>query len=412
MFEIFTNIKNAFGTPKASNDARTAAGVSSAGETTETTKAEKANSSIAMTSTGAKFNTKLTKDDFELLKVVGKGSFGKVMQVRKKDTGEIYAMKVLKKEQLVARKQVAHTRTERKVLANIDHPFIVSLRYAFQTQAKLYMILDYFTGGELFFHLKKKGRFDEARARFYAAEIALAIACLHTKDIIYRDLKPENVLLDQEGHVRLTDFGLSKESVNGTSLTHTFCGTPEYLAPEIVRGGGYGKPVDWWSLGSLLYEMLTGLPPFYNPNLQKMYEAILKSPVNMPTHLSPEAKSLLNALLEKDHTKRLGCGKGGVEEVKAHIFFKGIDWGKLIKKQVTPPFIPNVDDGKESTQNVDQEFTNETPRDTPMMASTLQGKAAFPGFTYTGEPDPGKASPDPGSAAGTPPETLISARPG
>lgn len=334
---------------------------------------------------GAKFNTKLTKDDFELLKVVGKGSFGKVMQVRKKDTGEIFAMKVLKKEQLVARKQVAHTRTERTVLQNINHPFIVSLRYAFQTQAKLYMILDYFTGGELFFHLKAIGRFDENRAKFYAAEIALAIACLHSKDIVYRDLKPENVLLDEEGHIRLTDFGLSKESVNGESLTHTFCGTPEYLAPEVIQGGGYGKPVDWWSLGTLLYEMLTGLPPFYNPNLQLMYEKILKAPLNLPSYISDDAKSLLNELLERDHTLRLGCRGGGVEEVKAHKFFKGVDWDNLAKKKVTPPFIPQVDDGKNSTQNIDEEFTRETPKDTPMMASTLQGKAAFPGFTYNGD---------------------------
>eukprot|EP00808_Paulinella_micropora_P030886 g70897.t1 len=335
--------------------------------------------------TGAKLNTKLTKDDFELLKVIGKGSFGKVIQVRKKDTGQIYAMKILKKEQLVARKQVEHTRTERKVLANIDHPFIVSLRYAFQTSGKLYMVLDYFTGGELFFHLKQKGCFDEKQARFYISEIALAIHCLHQKDIVYRDLKPENVLLDMDGHVRLTDFGLSKESVNGTTLTHTFCGTPEYLAPEVIRGDGYQKPVDWWSLGTLFYEMLTGLPPFFNPNLQAMYESILNQPVKMPSHISPEAKSLLNALLEKDWTKRLGCGKEGVLEVQRHPFFKGIDWAKLLKKELTPPFIPTVTNGQESTQNVDTEFTKEPPRDTPMTASTLQGKAAFPGFTYNGE---------------------------
>ena len=172
--------------------------------------------------------TSLSVDDFDLLKVIGKGSFGKVMQVRKRDNGKIYAMKVLKKEQLIARKQVAHTKTERKVLEEIHSPFIVALRYAFQTENKLYMILDYFTGGELFFHLKAEGRFSEERARFYAAEIVLALDILHQHTIAYRDLKPENVLLDTEGHVRLTDFGLSKEGITKTNLTHTFCGTPEY----------------------------------------------------------------------------------------------------------------------------------------------------------------------------------------
>ena len=178
---------------------------------------------------GAKMTAKLSVDDFELLSVVGKGSFGKVMQVRKKDTNKIYAMKVLKKAQILARKQIAHTHTERKVLEEIDHPFVVSLRFAFQTEDKLYMVLDYFTGGELFYHLKNQGKFVEDRVRLYAAEIILALECLHKNNIIYRDLKPENILLDDSGHLRLTDFGLSKESIEGERLAHTFCGTPEYL---------------------------------------------------------------------------------------------------------------------------------------------------------------------------------------
>jgi serum/glucocorticoid-regulated kinase 2 len=193
-----------------------------------------------------------------------------------KDTGKIFAMKVLKKAQLVARKQVAHTKTERKVLEDISHPFVCNLKYAFQTDTKLYMVFDFFNGGELFFHLKANGRFQEERAKYYAAEIVCALECLHQHTIVYRDLKPENVLLDADGHIRLVDFGLSKEGITKTNLTHTFCGTPEYLAPETIRGEGYGLPVDWWSLGTLLYEMLTGLPPFYNQNLHVMYEKVCR----------------------------------------------------------------------------------------------------------------------------------------
>jgi serum/glucocorticoid-regulated kinase 2 len=328
----------------------------------------------------------MTVSDFQLLKVVGKGSFGKVMQVKKKDTGAIYAMKVLKKDHLIKRKQVAHTKTERKVLASIDHPFVVSLRFAFQTETKLYMILDYFTGGELFFHLKAQQRFSEELARFYAAEIALALDCLHRNNIVYRDLKPENVLLDNEGHIRLTDFGLSKDSVSRSQLTHTFCGTPEYLAPEVIQGEGYGQGVDWWSLGTLLFEMLTGLPPFFNSNLHVMYEKILRAKLVFPTSvpLSADAKSFLQALLERSPSKRLGAG--GVDEIKRHPFFRGLNWDALLAKTLVPPFRPKTVDGAEDVTNVDEEFKNEEAKDTPCLPSTLRSKVdgSFQGFTFAG----------------------------
>jgi len=329
---------------------------------------------------GASFNTKLTVDDFELLKVVGKGSFGKVMQVKKKDTDKIYAMKVLKKSQLVARKQVAHTQTERKVLEEIDHPFIVSLRYAFQSPDKLYMIVDYFTGGELFFHLRTGGAFSEERGRFYAAEMSLALVCLHQHNIIYRDLKPENVLLDGEGHIKLTDFGLSKDSIVGNQLTHTFCGTPEYLAPEVIHGIPYGKAVDWWSLGTLTYEMLTGLPPFYNENLHVMYEKIIKAKLEFPSYLSAKACDFLGKLLERNPKKRLG----GIdsEEVKNHPWFQGIDWDLLASKKITPPFIPTTTGGASDTTNIDDEFKKEPPKLTPSGGTV---KVAFDGFTFNEE---------------------------
>merc|ERR1712100_639114 len=240
-------------------------------------------------------NKPVCKDDFELLKVIGKGSFGKVMQVKKKDDGQIYAMKVLRKEAIIARKQVDHTRAEKAILQKIDHPFIVKLNYAFQTEEKLYMVLDFVNGGELFFHLKKEGKFSEERVRLYSAEIALALHHLHSRDIVYRDLKPENILIDADGHICITDFGLSKE-ISSDEVTHTFCGTPEYLAPEVLKGQGHGCPVDWWSLGTLIYEMLTGLPPFYSQNINIMYQKILNGELRFPETMSPDACSLLEGV--------------------------------------------------------------------------------------------------------------------
>eukprot|EP00466_Bigelowiella_natans_P015116 jgi/Bigna1/33336/e_gw1.2.24.1 len=277
-------------------------------------------------------------DSFDLLQVIGKGSFGKVYQVKYKKTGEIFALKVLKKEHLAKRKQIGHTKTERKVLENITHPFIVSLRYAFQTEHRLYMVLDYFTGGELFYHLKHGGRFKLERGRFYCAELTCAIEHLHANDVIYRDLKPENVLLDAEGHVRLTDFGLSKDCLKGDTLTHTFCGTPEYLAPEVIQSKPYNKTVDWWSLGTMTYEMICGLPPFYSTNVHKMYTKILMAKLKFPNHLPEEARNFLGGLLDRDPKKRLGAKSG--KEVKEHKFFDGIDFGKLLKKEIEPPFKP------------------------------------------------------------------------
>ena len=205
---------------------------------------------------------KVGKDDFQMLQKIGEGNYAVVLLVRQKGTGEYLAMKILNKNMLIERDEVEHTRTERAVLGLADHPFLVKMKYAFQTQEKLYLVMNFANGGELFSHLKKEKRFNEERARFYAAEIALGIQYLHDQGIIYRDLKPENVLLDAEGHVVLTDFGLSKSLRGESDRTRTFCGTPEYLAPEILLNQGHGKPVDWWSFGTLLYEMIVGIPPY------------------------------------------------------------------------------------------------------------------------------------------------------
>jgi len=324
---------------------------------------------------------KVGVDDFELLKVIGKGSFGKVMLVRKKDDGMIYAMKVLRKEAIIARKQVAHTKAEKSILQKLNHPFIVKLNYAFQTEDKLYMVLDYINGGELFFHLKKEGKFSEERVRLYAAEIALALEHLHSLGIVYRDLKPENILLDSESYICITDFGLSKE-ITPEEGTHTFCGTPEYLAPEVLKGQGHGCAVDWWSLGTLIYEMLTGLPPFYSQNINIMYQKILNGELRFPSSISPEAQSLLEGLLDRDPEKRMGVDTAAV---KSHPFFAGLDWKKLYDKEIEAPFKPEVK-SIDDTSQIDPMFTSEKAVDSLVEPSAINTtEVGFDGFTFVGE---------------------------
>ena len=283
---------------------------------------------------------------------------GKVFLVREIKTGEMFALKVLRKDNIIKRNQVEHTKTERSVLGYVSHPFIVSMNMAFQSKDKLYFVLDYCAGGELFFHLGKLGKFPENRARFYSAEIILAISYVHSLDIIYRDLKPENVLLDAKGHIRLTDFGLSKEGIsNSSSGANSFCGTPEYLAPEILNRQGHGRAVDWWSLGALLYEMLSGLPPFYCQDRERLFEKIRKSELQYPPSLSRPSKHLLRGLLTKDPTKRLGSGPDDADPIKSHDFFAPINWEKLQNGEVEPPWKPQIA-GTLDTSQFDKEFTS------------------------------------------------------
>ena len=283
---------------------------------------------------------------------------GKVFLVKERKTGDVYALKVLRKDNIIKRNQVEHTRTERSVLGYVQHPFIVGMKMAFQSKDKLYFVLDFCAGGELFFHLGRLGKFPEHQSRFYASEIILAISYVHSLDIIYRDLKPENVLLDARGHVRLTDFGLSKEGISSSSSgANSFCGTPEYLAPEILNRQGHSRAVDWWSLGALLYEMLTGLPPFYCQDREKIFEKIRKSDLHYPPSLSKQSKTLLRGLLTRDPNSRLGSGPGDAEEIKVHEFFAEIDWDKLAAGEMTPPWKPPIS-GKLDTSHFDKEFTS------------------------------------------------------
>ena len=306
---------------------------------------------------------KVTIDDFEFLKVIGRGSFGKVMQVQKKDNKEILAMKILKKKAIIARNQVEHTKSERAILQQLQHPFLMKLRYAFQTKEKLFFVLNYYRGGELFFHLKKKRRFTEREAQIFVSEVSLAIGHLHSMNVIYRDLKPENILLDGDGHICLTDFGLSKQS----DYANTFCGTPEYLAPEIITNIGHSKAVDWWSLGILLYELTIGIPPYYSQNINEMYKKIQQAPLQFPPQSTPTCKSLISLLLERDPKYRLGSGYHDVEEIKRHSFFKNIDWILLYQKKIEPVYKPNVGKNQLDTSNFDKTFTNE-----PIVANSLK----------------------------------------
>ena len=290
-------------------------------------------------------------------------------------------MKVLKKDNIVKRNQVEHTRTERSVLEHINHPFIVGMRMAFQSKDKLYFVLDFCAGGELFYHLGKSGKFPETRARFYAAEILLAISYIHSLGVVYRDLKPENVLLTAEGHIRLTDFGLSKEGITSSSSgAWSFCGTPEYLAPEILDRKGHGRAVDWWGLGALLYEMLTSLPPFYSKDRERLFEKIRKCELTYPGGVSSSARALLQGLLIKDPTRRLGSGPGDAEEIKPLEFFKPIDWNMLQEGKVTPPWRPSVR-GPADTSQFDTEFTK-----MPIMSPQSYRQGHFMGATPQDNP--------------------------
>ncbi|XP_038570496.1 ribosomal protein S6 kinase beta-2-like [Micropterus salmoides] len=325
-------------------------------------------------------------DCFELLTVLGKGAYGKVFQVRKVQGGQmgkIFAMKVLKKAKIVCNaKDTAHTRAEREILETVRHPFIVDLLYAFQTGGKLYLILECLSGGELFMQLEKEGIFMEDTACFYLGEITLALGHLHSNGIIYRDLKPENIMLSHQGHIKLTDFGLCKESIHDGSVTHTFCGTIEYMAPEILTRSGHNRAVDWWSLGALMYDMMTGSPPFTAENRKKTIDKILKCKLNLPPYLTIDARDLIKKLLKKNPAQRLGSSKADCADIQKHHFFKHIDWEDLLNKRVEPPYKPQLQSDEDVSQ-FDTRFTRQTPVDSPDDTSlSHSAELAFAGFTY------------------------------
>ncbi|XP_070576508.1 RAC-gamma serine/threonine-protein kinase-like isoform X2 [Ptychodera flava] len=331
---------------------------------------------------------KKTLDDFEFLKVLGKGTFGKVILVTEKATGQHYAIKILKKEVIVAKDEVAHTLTENRVLQTTKHPFLTSLKYSFQTKDRLCFVMEYVNGGELFFHLSRERVFSEERTRFYGAEIVSALAYLHSCNVIYRDLKLENLLLDKDGHIKITDFGLCKEEISYGATTKTFCGTPEYLAPEVLEDNDYGRAVDWWGTGVVMYEMMCGRLPFYNRDHEVLFEKILTEDIRFPKNLSDSAKNFLSGLLIKDPKLRLGGGPEDATEIMEHKFFESIHWDDLYNKRIPPPFKPEVT-SETDTRFFDSEFTVEpvdlTPPTDKYLDTIQEEQPHFEKFSYSAD---------------------------
>lgn len=276
-------------------------------------------------------------NDFDRLKTVGTGSFGRVMLVQHKETKQFYAMKILEKQKVVKMKQVEHTLNEKRILRAVSSPFIVEMAYSFKDNSNLYMVLEFVSGGEMFSLLRKSARFSEPHSLFYAAQIIFVLEYLHSLDIVYRDLKPENLLFDEKGYIKVTDFGFAKVV---KSRTYTLCGTPEYLAPEVILNRGYNKAVDWWAFGVLLYEMTAGYPPFFSEQPLQTYEKIVAGKARYPSHMSADLKDLLRNLLQVDITNRYGNLRNGVQDVKGHRWFSDADWSALYEKKIPAPFVP------------------------------------------------------------------------
>lgn len=332
---------------------------------------------------------KMTADDFEPLLCLGKGSFGTVLLVRHVPTGKLYAQKQFQKASIVVHKKlVEQTKTERTILESVNrHPFVVKLFYAFQDHEKLYLILEYAEGGELFTHLAMERMFSEDAAAFYMAEMVLALEHLHQNvGVIYRDLKPENCLLDKEGHLLLTDFGLSKIALDDEARCDSSHGTYEYMAPEVIKGSPYGKACDWWSLGALGYDLLTGSPPFQANNHAKIQEKIVKQKLSLPYFLGPDAKDLLIRLLRKEPSKRLGYHMPkDLHTIKKHRFFRKIDWKLLENRRLEPPINPVVTDPA-LAENFSDDFTH-LPL-SPLLPVPASGPRSMSSGVGMGESDP------------------------
>jgi serine/threonine protein kinase len=323
--------------------------------------------------------------DFNFIAVLGKGNFGKVMLAEYKATKKLYAIKVLKKDFIIENDEVQSTRSEKRVflVANKErHPFLINLHSCFQTETRVYFVMDYVSGGDLMLHIQKE-QFGRQRARFYAAEVCLALKYFHENGIVYRDLKLDNILLGTDGHIKVADYGLCKEEMWAGQTTTTFCGTPEFMAPEILAEQRYGRAVDWWAFGVLIYQMLLGQSPFRGEDEDEIFDAILSDEPLYPIHMPKDSVDILRKLLIREPEKRLGCGPTDALEVMQHPFFADINWDDIYNKRVKPTYIPQLRDATD-TSNFDEEFTKEQPKLTPVNSVlTPAMQEQFRGFSCT-----------------------------
>ncbi|KAJ3423904.1 ribosomal protein S6 KINASE [Anaeramoeba flamelloides] len=331
----------------------------------------------------SKTSKSVTVDDFDLLKVIGRGNFGKVLLVQEKGTQNIYAMKVLKKNEIVKRKQVKHVLTERALMIKLDCPFIVDFHYSFQNKEKLYFVMEYVSGGDIYHRLNVDRRFSEKRVLLYSAAMIIALQKIHEHGAIYRDMKPENLLIDNKGYLKLIDFGLAKIFRSKKKRKcKTRCGTPEYVAPEVIKGEKYGIEADYWSLGIVLFEMLHGMPPFYAESTYEIYEKVLNDEPKIASFLSSEVQDLLTQLLKKEPKERLGSPNR--KNIREHDFFCNLDWQKIYSKQYKPEFVPEIE-GKTDIKYIDETFTKEPAIDSfvdkKLIISSLE-QSKFDGFAF------------------------------
>ena len=325
---------------------------------------------------------KLSYQDFEPLKLIGTGSFGKVLLVKYNSNNNLYAMKVLNKSQIKLKKQEENTKNERDLMVKLNNPFILSIKFAFQDESKLYIVSEFLQGGDLFYHLHHSTiNLTEEVAKFYIIELILGLEFLHQNNVIFRDLKPENILLDSEGHIRISDFGLSKILENSRDKAYTLCGTLKYLAPEILKNKGYEKSVDWWSLGCIFYEMLMGHLPFkINGNV--IDPEVFEEKIKFNDNMNPLLVDLISQLLAVNPKKRIGYGDSDAKKIKEHQYFSDIDWNKYLNKEIEPPFVPKLD-GDMDLRYFDKSFTEEPVNsDRATIMSGSNRTSEYNGFTY------------------------------
>lgn len=330
----------------------------------------------------------ISQSHFSFLQVIGRGGYSTVFKARKRDSGLLYAVKIMRKAEVMRAGKVPQAFTELSILAQVRHPFLIKLHYAFQSvrfmqNTAIFLVLDFCPGGELFHYLKERGRLSEGEARFYFAEVLLALGYLHGCDILYRDLKPENVLLDAEGHIVLTDFGVSREGVSNLCVRRSFCGSPEYMTPEMLRGAGYTRAVDFYGLGAFLYELLAGIPPFFHTNRTRMFRSIQNEKLTFPLHFSREACSLIARLMEKTPASRLGSQKG-IQEVQLHPWCKSINWDRVLHKDYDPPIKPRLrgSNFEEEYTSMEMEYPEEEVTESAIGMWQERAQEQFQGFEY------------------------------